>query len=273
MVNNANGSSAGQIQDYEKMLELVYKHILKSGDIVIDIGAHTGRHTIPLAEAVSPYGRVFCFEPLTEQYKVLLDKIQNYSVVRGADSVNISAFNCALGDMDGKVNFIVAENYPEFSGLRKRQYHLQDVITKTIQVQIQKLDTIKEQLKDVSFIKIDAEGGELQILRGGKLLISEARPIISFELGDASLVNYDYTCSDYYSFFEDINYKIFSIFGIHLTRDEFLKATNEQFVWDYIAIPAESAFHFAHGHIKVLIQQLAEVATIHRCLVGDWRSK
>jgi FkbM family methyltransferase len=259
MDNNTNTSGVKQIADYEKMLEMIYKHILKSGDIVIDIGAHIGRHTIPLADAVLPSGKVFCFEPLPEQYQILLDRIHNYSVAHSPDSVGIFPFNCALGEIDGKVNFIVAENYPEFSGLKKRHYHLQDVVTKNIEVQIHRLDTIKEKFGKVSYIKVDAEGGELQILRGARLLISESRPIISFELGDSSLVNYEYTCDDYYSFFEDLNYRVYSIFGIHMTRDEFLKATKEQFLWDYIAIPAEVSFKFGHGHIKVLLQQLAGV--------------
>jgi FkbM family methyltransferase len=225
MENKKANNVINKQYDYEMMLEKIYSRILKPGDTVIDIGAHTGRHTMPLAKAVSPFGKVFCFEPLYEQYQILLGKIQQYTAERGAECNKFYPFNCALGETDGAASFIVTENYPEFSGLRKRQYHVQDVITKTIQVQIQKLDSIKDHFKDVSFIKIDAEGGELQILRGGRLIITEARPIISFELGDASLVNYEYTCGDYYSFFEDLNYQIFSIFGMDLSREEFLKST------------------------------------------------
>lgn len=232
-------SDLNKIPDYEKMLETLYTRILQPGDTVIDIGAHTGRHTFPLARAVAPSGKVFFFEPLPTEYQYILKKIEEFKMQHRKNSIEFYSFNCALGQIDGEASFIVAENYPEFSGLRKRQYHVKDVITKTIQVQIQKLDSLREPLQAVKFIKIDAEGGELQILRGGHLLIAEARPIISFELGEASLISYDYTSDDYYSFFEHHNYKIYNIREINLTRDGFIKSTKEQVMWDYIACPKE----------------------------------
>jgi FkbM family methyltransferase len=241
------------IPDYEKMLEMVYNNILKRGDVVLDIGAHIGRHTFPIAEAVGPGGKVFAFEPLPKQFQVLNDNIEIYSQKKGVGTPPITPFNFALGEEDGSTNFIVAENYPEFSGLQKRDYHIKDVITKEIKVEIRKLDSIKSDFGKVNYIKVDAEGGELQILRGGYAMISESRPIVSFELGEASLINYPYSTEDYYTFFEKLDYKIHSIFGIHITRSEFLKATCEQFYWDYIAIPSESKFEFNHKHIKVIL--------------------
>jgi len=51
------------LPDYELMLEQIYRAALRPGDIAVDIGAHEGRHTLPMARAVGPSGSVFAFEP------------------------------------------------------------------------------------------------------------------------------------------------------------------------------------------------------------------
>ena len=47
---------------YEERLQNFYQNILEKGDIVVDVGAHSGRHTIPLAFTVGPEGKVITFE-------------------------------------------------------------------------------------------------------------------------------------------------------------------------------------------------------------------
>src|SRR5439155_1198821 len=50
--------------DYESHLQAVYEALLDAGDIALDVGAHTGRHAIPMARRVAPAGKVYAFEPL-----------------------------------------------------------------------------------------------------------------------------------------------------------------------------------------------------------------
>src|SRR5271169_4509567 len=40
-----------------------YAQLIKEGNIVLDIGANVGAHTLPLAQLVGPSGKVFSFEP------------------------------------------------------------------------------------------------------------------------------------------------------------------------------------------------------------------
>src|ERR1700730_18469952 len=40
-----------------------YAGLVESGDVVLDIGANIGAHTLPLARLVGPAGRVVAFDP------------------------------------------------------------------------------------------------------------------------------------------------------------------------------------------------------------------
>jgi FkbM family methyltransferase len=48
------------------------------------------------------------------------------------------------------------------------------------------LDTLDRQLRDLTelrFIKIDVEGGEIDVLRGGERLLRRTRPFVAVEYG------------------------------------------------------------------------------------------
>jgi len=52
------------VPDFEQMLEDYYREVLGPGEACIDVGAHVGRHTFPMAHCVGSKGRVFAFEPI-----------------------------------------------------------------------------------------------------------------------------------------------------------------------------------------------------------------
>ncbi len=223
------------VKNYENMLEKAYRTFLSPGNVAIDIGGHIGRHTIPLANTVGSKGKVFVFEPLPDAYSEMKNNIAKKCDDRGE---NIVAYNLALGDEDGEAEFIYLPDFPEYSGFKERVYDVKSPRKVKIKVDVRRLDSFIDDFGEVRFIKIDAEGGELSILRGGKRLIVKSQPIISIEAGNASLINYSYDAGDYYDFFDDLGYKVYSIFGVRLKREEFILATAEQKFWDYIMFPA-----------------------------------
>lgn len=247
------------VPQYESMLEAVYRAALRPGDIAIDIGAHVGRHTLPIARAVGPAGKVFAFEPLPAAYAELRRKVEN-AQGSGGELAAIITHNVALGEEEGEAKFVFVPDFPEYSGFRERTYHDDSLRRETIDVRVLRLDSYRAEFGTVRFVKIDAEGGELTILRGGVTLIGESVPIVSFELGNGSLTNYPYTAADYFDFFAELGYTLFSIFGIPLSRDEFISAADEQFFWDYIAVPGRSPWPFGHDHLRVLVGQLGEAS-------------
>jgi len=78
------------------MLEAVYTAALRDGDVAIDIGAHVGRHTLPMARAVGVRGKVYAYEPLPSIYVNLMRAVET---ARESDRnlAEVVMYNLALG--------------------------------------------------------------------------------------------------------------------------------------------------------------------------------
>jgi len=223
------------VLDYEQMLEDFYTTLLTRGDVCIDVGAHVGRHTLPIARCIKPHGKVFGFEPIPAIFQQLYSKIDTSpdlaSVVR--------LRQCALADVAGSTDFVLVHEAPGYSGLRRRHYDFA-VSTETIRVDVLRLDDMLREIYGVRYIKIDCEGGELGVLRGASNLLRRDRPVISFECGDSSLGSYDYDAGDLFDFLDSRGYDIRSITDVPLDRSGFVAASARQEYWDYLAFPRTS---------------------------------
>ncbi len=102
---------------FERITQSFYTNIVRAGDTVIDGGAHTGRHTIPLARVVGPDGMVIAFEPLI----AAADKLRLLLARFGFDR-RVRLQVEALSSEPGRRDFFVVNNMPEFSGLKSRTY-------------------------------------------------------------------------------------------------------------------------------------------------------
>ena len=136
----------------------------KKGDVVVDVGAHYGFYTLYASRLVGVEGMVFSFEPHPENYKGLLTNLRLNGIK------NVKTFNIALGELDGKIRFYIRSH----SGAHSTFFRSKDYIT----VELAKLDTIVERLnlKRANLIKIDAEGAELNILKGASKVIKCFKP-------------------------------------------------------------------------------------------------
>lgn len=217
--------------DFEMMLEQAYRGFLRPGDVCVDVGAHVGRHTVPMAECCGSSGHVLAFEPLPDLAANLAEAIVHDPVL-----ANVRLEQCALSETAGETEFVFVPESPGYSGLRERTYD-QEVTTRRLKVKVRRMDEFMAELAGLRYIKIDCEGGELLVLRGAQAIIGKYRPIVSFECGDASLINYEHTSADIFDFFHGLGYRVVSITGIELDREAFVEASARQHYWDYLAYP------------------------------------
>ncbi len=223
--------------DYESILQKVYESILESGDVAIDVGAHVGRHTIPIAKKIIPNGRVYAIEPLPMCQNRLLNLINADSQLL---SEIVTLYPYALSDYEGISDFTIVKDDLGYSGLKERKLDNKSRLEKS-RVFTKKLDNLFPDINDLKYIKIDAEGGEFNILKGGINTIRKFRPVVTFEFGASSYAAYSVIPEHVFVFWDELNYKIYDILGNLLDSENvFAQSSINQNVWDYIALPAEN---------------------------------
>jgi FkbM family methyltransferase len=147
----------------------VFRQIVRPGDTVVDAGAHIGSHALFLAKAVGPRGRVYAFEP----QRVLFQTLCANMALNGMP--NAFCRHAALGEKPGTVS-VPAIDYAvpaNFGGLSLEGQASGEA------VELATLDGMD--LPTCRLIKIDVEGMESQVLRGGRNLIARDKPILYVE--------------------------------------------------------------------------------------------
>ncbi|MCM8787757.1 MAG: FkbM family methyltransferase [Candidatus Omnitrophica bacterium] len=223
--------------NYEKVLFLNYSKFLQEGDVVIDIGAHTGLHSDNFIKIIGKKGELHCFEPLPEAFSQLKNK---YSIYK-----NVFLHKLALSNFKGKKNFFYAKGLPEESGLKKRFYTMPGKENiKIIKVDVSKLDYFVKNFKKINYIKIDTEGAEIDIIKGGINLINKFKPIISIEYGFPTYSVYGYKRDNLYFLAKDIDYLICDLGGYVINSLEEWKKVVDKVYWDFYLIPKEKLNFF-----------------------------
>jgi FkbM family methyltransferase len=133
----------------------------------IDVGAHIGSIISEVARH-DPSIKLYAVEPIPAKIENLRRKFPA-----------IELYGCALGDADGQIAFFVNTKQSGYSSLgRPAQF----AGTVEIKVPLKKLDSLISS-DEIDVIKIDVEGAELGVLRGGDQLIARNRPLVMFESG------------------------------------------------------------------------------------------
>jgi FkbM family methyltransferase len=151
--------------EWEPHLSPHFKVFPRPGTTVIDAGAHIGTHTVTMAEAVGPEGRVYAFEPQKKlhrelHYNLILNKMPQARALR-----------YALGDEPGVI---------EMAKATKRNEGATGIGKGGDKAELRTLDSFG--FKNVSFIKIDVESFEIPVIKGATELIKRERPVILVEI-------------------------------------------------------------------------------------------
>ena len=148
---------------------------IQSGMTVIDVGANVGVYTFSAAQKVGSTGKVLAVEPFSGCVDCLeetcrVNQLSWVKVCAGAASDRSGKTYLALHSAS-ELNEIVSD---DVASLNSHQYE---------EINCFSLDSlvISEKLKQVDWIKIDAEGHEMQVLEGSENLIKQFQPGIIYE--------------------------------------------------------------------------------------------
>jgi FkbM family methyltransferase len=157
---------------YDRLTKAIISKIAKPNSACIDIGAHKGE-ILDLFLKYAPQGKHFAFEPIPALYENLVKKYANYADI----------FPYALSDKEGESTFQYVRNAPAYSGILKRKYSVKNPNIQEIKVELKTLDSIIPEETKIDLIKIDVEGGEFPVFKGGINMITRNKPHIIFESG------------------------------------------------------------------------------------------
>lgn len=181
----------------------IMKGLLKPGMTVFDLGAYQGLFTIVAAKTVGDEGRVYAFEPVPNQYRILE---MNCRLNRLG---NVITECMAVSGQKGVTKFFEVDSEQAcYSGFRKPAKDVRTSV-KEIFVRMTDLDSylVERGINKVDFIKIDVEGGERDVIEGTLSLWSSAfPPIVLMEVNDKRTGCWDYNASDLLKRFRDWEY-------------------------------------------------------------------
>lgn len=144
------------------------------GSTAYDVGASWGYHALFFSKLVGPEGSVFTFEPDSRDYGLLCRNIEKNGIT------NAHPVPTAVARTSGEAKFATF-SCPGISHIA-REDTASDA--EFVTVEMTSLDDfVYEQHHSApSFIKIDVEGGELEVLGGAARILQEARPVVVCEV-------------------------------------------------------------------------------------------
>ena len=149
---------------------------LRSGDVFYDVGSNVGFFSLIAARVVGERGAVHAFEPVSE----IADQIRQNA--RRNHLANISVHVAAVSDVDGHLQL---RRDPHPGGATTAPAgSLGDGADMVTALTLDTFAASSDRPPDV--VKIDVEGLETEVITGMQHLLEAARPIVVFEIDDAT---------------------------------------------------------------------------------------
>ena len=166
-----------------------YRRLVKPNATVFDVGANIGAHTLHLAAAVGPGGKVVAFEPTAYAFGKLQTNVSlNPELRQRIDLRQVFLTDRETQTIPGSIY----SSWPLESGEGRHAGHL-GRLEQTDGARAVTLDQVAaERNLTVDFIKIDVDGFECRVLRGAQTILNEHRPTILLELSPYVLREHEF---------------------------------------------------------------------------------
>jgi FkbM family methyltransferase len=160
---------------------------------MLDIGCSFGFYALSYAQAAGPGSRVWAFEPTPETCALLRESI------RLNQFAQVTLLETAVGAESGRCR-LMSEASSELNRV--------DAERGTLDVAMAPLDVLAAEhgFDAVDFIKLDVEGHEAQVVRGGRAFFAQQSPLVMLEIKAASSVDYSAA-----SMLEELGYALYRL--------------------------------------------------------------
>jgi FkbM family methyltransferase len=148
----------------------IIQRLVKPGDVCLDIGANMGSLSLALAKQAGAHGKVYSFEP----GPTLATRFRRNVELNPQFKQTIILSEIGLSDQPGRLFYNEDSQNRGNGGLLGTSGQSVEVIT---------VDEFarRTELKRLNFVKIDVEGMELEVLKGGLETWKQFQPVLFFE--------------------------------------------------------------------------------------------
>lgn len=208
---------------YKNGESFVVEHILskETNPTVFDVGAQGGDHIKEVLKISEGKAKIYAFEPCLKDYQILEKAFGNKATI----------VKSALGDTEGEITLYRPNNVRGLSTIHKPH----DKFCGSEKVKIQTIDNFckKNNIKNITFLKLDVEGHELACLKGAKEMLPNIKYIqFEFSVGSRDARVY---FRDIFDFLSDyIIYRILKDGLYEIKSPE--KITELLFTTNYLAV-------------------------------------
>lgn len=180
------------------------KAILQKEGEILDIGANVGAFSLKTLLNSNHEITIHSFEP----NPYVFEKLQTNFNLNPAIKNNYKLNKIGLSNEKGRLNFYWNKNN---SGGGSFTSNYQNTLKESIEVMTLDQYVNINKLENITFIKIDVEGYEPQVLKGAIETIKKYKPTIFIEVSPHWWKKSNYTVIEVLSIFEKLNYKFFPI--------------------------------------------------------------
>lgn len=204
--------------DYEHENYLFLQETVKPGWHLIDIGAHFGLFSTCASQLTGPTGKIICFEPTPATFSILkktlaLNHCNNVTPIQAAVSDKEGTATFYMGEKDGCNSNSLINN--SLGGGEKSGYEIKTVTIDGI---------VSEYAMRPDLIKVDAEGAELEVLKGAIKTLEKYKPIVIIGLHPFSFTDKPAALGTIWDLVISIGYKI-RYNRVLITRSDFCSRT------------------------------------------------
>ncbi len=192
--------------------------------LFIDVGVNIGLWTSEVIKYINPPSTVHCFEPLSSNYEILVNKFNQDSRIK------LNNYGLSKENQDSEI-YTVTRDSGMTSLYQRRLDHFGYVMKNTETVTLITLDEycFNNKIDWIDYLKMDVEGHEFDVLKGSKnMLESKKIGIIQFEFGGCNIDSRTYFQDFWYLL--NKNYSIYRLLKNGLKKIEKYEEDQERFV-------------------------------------------
>jgi FkbM family methyltransferase len=223
----------------------------------IDVGAHHGEFSKFLIQT-GLFGKVLAFEPNKESY------IATQNAVSSQSNCVFEVINSALSSESGMLDLYcdadtatasLLQYDPGYLGFGQIKRHTVSVLT------LDEYLDANSGFGKLQCLKIDTQGNDLSVIKGGERVISVHRPIIQTEFIYIPLYEGQCSPSELADALAQLDYKMYSLNNLHVTPEGRLAFCDAVFIPIELDIPVTQKYSCIDDQVsfQTQIQTLTQI--------------